>query len=209
MSEDGRTLTVRELADELKTSKQTITNYAVSLGIVFETQGNRRAVSPEQAEQIRQAFKAQHQGKAPGRSSDKKKTPRKASAEDPATTAAIETLRELLQAQTKQLELERAQHRADMERKDGQIEALQSLLSQSQQLQAMQAAQLKALQAPKLDPDAEDLAATGPDDPGQAPAAEDPTPQPEAPQQPEQTTAGPQPEPQPGFWARFKSFFNG
>lgn len=217
---EPKNLTVRQLAAELKLTKQTISNYAAQLGIVFETQGNRRIVTPEQADQIRQAFREQHQNQGkPKENTDKKKPVRKAPAEDPATAATIETLRELLQAQGKQLEQERAQHRADLERaqaqhaaqlqaKDGQIEALQSLLSQSQQLQAMQAAQIKALQAPRQDPETED-AATGPDDPEPVPADEDPTPQPEAPQQPEQTTAGPQQAEQPGFWARFKSFFNG
>ena len=226
---DNERITVRELAEELGISKTAVQKRAAALGITLEQEGKRhtRYATPEQAAAIRAAVKGVQASEdeqinmfeiiddpEPDKAEEPKKKPaepkRERQPKTEPTAAAIEVLRELLQKQAEQLEQERAQHRADMEKvqeqhaaqletKDKQIEALQTLLSQSQQLQAMQAAQLKALQAPKGkdDQEAEDGTAQ--------PGAEDPSEN-----APEQTAPGAaDPQQDAGLWERIKAFFRG
>ena len=191
MSNAGQLMTVRELAAELHTSKQTVQNYCDRLGLVLEIQGNRRVVTPEQAEQIRAAVRTQREGHQEHQERQQRRSSR--SKADTGTTDAADSM-------TVDLLRDQLRHQAE------EIQFLRSLVVSLQNEKSALLQLAGPMQSEQTDPGPTDENNL---DPEPVPADEDPTPQPEAPQQPEQTTAGPQPEPQLGFWERFKSFFNG
>lgn len=109
MDNTGQELTVKELADQLHVSKQTIQNKADALGIVFEIRGNRRIVTPEQAEAIRQAMQKDPDRAQPRqrRSSRARASKAGTSTEEP-DSMAIDLLKDQLRHQAEEIQFLRS-----------------------------------------------------------------------------------------------------
>ena len=104
-------MTVRELATELHTSKQTIQNYCDRLGLVLEIQGNRRVVTPEQAEQIRAAMRAQREGHQEHQERQRRRSSRSKAdtgTTDAADSTTIDLLRDQLRHQAEEIQFLRS-----------------------------------------------------------------------------------------------------
>lgn len=203
MSNAADYLTVRQLAEQLGVTKQTIQNRADALGIVFSIQGNKRIVTPEQAEQIRQGIQTQrtgHQERQQRRSSRSKAD---TGTTDAADSMTVDLLRDQLRHQAEEIQFLRSLVVSLQNEKS----ALLQLAGPTQSEQTDPGPTDNS----NLDPAAADLHADpGADDPGNNPAqdiaadlraAPEPAPDQEPPAPAAQDT-----EPAT-LWGKIKAFF--
>lgn len=197
-------MTVRQLADQLGITKQTVQNRADALGIVFAMQGNKRIVTPEQAEQIREDMQTQHQAHQEkpkrGRSSRSKAD---TGTTDAADSMTVDLLRDQLRHQAEEIQFLRSLVVSLQNEKS----ALLQLAGPTQSEQTDPG----TTDENNLDPAAADLHADpGADDPDDKPAQDiaadlHPAPEP-APDQEPPAPAAQDTEPAT-LWGKIKAFF--
>lgn len=217
MDNTGQNMTVRQLADQLGITKQTVQNRADALGIVFAMQGNKRIVTPEQAEQIREDMQTQHQAHQEkpkrGRSS-RSKADTDTGTTDATDSKTVELLRDQLRHQAEEIQFLRSLVVSLQNEKS----ALLQLAAPTDAPQADREAADLADDAPAADTSAADLptspGATVPDDTtAQDTAADlplDPEPTPTTDQEPADAAPAAKVDPEPStLWDKIKSFFRG